>query len=250
MTIRIIKSMQTRLSKLRRQRAFARDFERFTELAGNLPKRFTLRWSDRYPCLNDATSGTDFDRVYVYHTAWAARVLKEIAPKEHVDFSSSLYFVAIASAIAPIRFFDYRPANLKLPEVTCEAGDLMSIPFADQSLPSVSCLHVVEHIGLGRYGDPLDPDGDVKAMRELQRIVAPGGSLIFATPVGKPRICFNAHRIYRAASILEQFSELSLHEFSLIPDRAADGHVIRNASLDLADQQDYGCGCFWFKRPA
>jgi hypothetical protein len=57
-------------------------------------------------------------------------------------------------------------------------------------------MHVIEHIGLGRYGEALDPDGDLKAIRELVRVLAAGGNLLVVVPVGRPRIQFNAHRIY------------------------------------------------------
>src|SRR5207253_10606962 len=69
---------------------------------------------------------------------------------------------------------------------------LLSLPFADRSVESLSCLHVAEHVGLGRYGDELDPEGTVKAARELQRVVAPAGRLYFALPVGRPRTEFRS----------------------------------------------------------
>ena len=46
------------------------------------------------------------------------------------------------------------------------------------------------------YLSPIDPEGDLKAVKELSRVVTKGGSLLFVVPVGKPRIQFNAHRIY------------------------------------------------------
>ncbi len=52
-----------------------------------------------------------------------------------------------------------------------------------------SCMHTIEHIGLGRYGDPLDAVGDQTALSELQRVVAPGGSLLIVVPVATA--CFN-----------------------------------------------------------
>jgi hypothetical protein len=85
-------------------------------------------------------------------------------------------------------------------------------------------------------------------MRELQRVLAPGGSLLFAVPVGQAVIRFNAHRIYSQGQVLAGFPELSLREFTLIPDRAAQGHLWRNAPAAEADRQRYGCGCFWFQR--
>jgi len=207
-------------------------------------------WRQRYPCLGDRTLATNFDRHYIYHPAWAARILAQIGPELHIDISSSLHFVSLVSAFVPVKFYDYRPADLRLSNLTCEKADLLALPFEDQSVHSLSCMHVVEHVGLGRYGDSLDPDGDVKAMRELQRVLALGGSLLFVVPVGRPCIRFNAHRIYSSDQISRCFSELRLEEFTLIPELAEGGPPIRDAGDDRVEQEDYGCGCFWFKKPA
>jgi Caenorhabditis protein of unknown function, DUF268. len=192
---------------------------------------------------------TGFDRHYIYHVAWAARIIKEINPSIQVDISSTLYFCSIISAFIPVKFYDYRPADLVLSGFACEAADLLALPFADGSIHSISCMHVVEHVGLGRYGDPLDPDGDLKAIAELKRVLALNGNLIFVVPVGgTPKIMFNAHRIYSYAQVLEYFSDVELREFALVPDYPNDGGLIRGASKEMADAQKYGCGCFWFKK--
>ena len=108
-------------------------------------------------------------------------------------------------------------------------------------------MHVVEHVGLGRYGDPLDPDGDLKAMAELQRVLAAGGSLLFVVPVGKPKIMFNAHRIYSYEQILSYFNELELKQFALIPDDSRDKGIIQNATSELANAQNMAVAAFGFK---
>ena len=248
--LRIVGLAKSRLRAARNRADFVRDFNRFDELSKASRPRFNLRWADRQPRLGDRTETTDFDRHYVYHTAWAARVLAKTRPSKHVDISSSLYFVTGASAFVPIEFYDFRPADLRLSNLDSRFADLMALPFGDRQVASLSCMHVVEHVGLGRYGDPLDPDGDIKAMRELQRVVAPDGSLLFVTPVGRPQIRFNAHRIYAYDQIRDAFSELRIEEFSLVPDHPVDGGLIENADPAIVSNQRYACGCFWFRRPA
>ena len=230
------------------QRRFRAEFDAFKGLTQKVKKRFRLDWSDRYPCLHDRTATTAFDRHYVYHCAWAARLVAGLQPVYHVDVSSHLYFSTLVSAFVPVRFYDYRPAKVELANLTSEAADLCALPFEDQSVSSLSCMHVVEHIGLGRYGDPLDPDGDLKAMVELTRVLAIDGSLLFVVPVGQPRVMFNAHRIYSYRQIVDYFSELSLEQFAMVPDKADDGGLLVNPPESVADTQRYACGCFWFKR--
>ncbi len=227
--------------------SFVRDLARFSSLNRGAAPRFPLAWQT--PRIGDNTAGTEFDRHYIYHPAWAARILAETRPAEHVDISSSLHFCSMVSAFIPIRFFDYRPAELNLDNLTSEHADLLALPFADMSIRSLSCMHVVEHIGLGRYGDPLDPDGDLKAIAELKRVLAPKGDLLFAIPVGRPRIMFNAHRIYSYSQIRSYFADLDLVDFSLVPDNPEEGGLMRNATEKQSDTQTYACGCFWFTKP-
>jgi SAM-dependent methyltransferase len=226
---------------------FLGDYLRFRKMAKD--GRLSLQWRDRYPCLDERTAVTGFDRHYLYHPAWAARVLADIRPNRHLDISSSLQFCSLVSAFVPVSFFDFRPAEIFLSNLESGQADICALPFADGSIQSLSCMHVVEHVGLGRYGDPLDPDGDLKAMAELKRVLAPGGNLLFVVPVGKPRIQYNAHRIYSYDQVREAFADFDLKEFSLIPDGREDGGLIRNATPEMADRQSYGCGCFWFRRP-
>src|SRR2546423_10328582 len=164
---------------------FRAEFDRFRTLTAASARRLPISWDERRPCLEDRTEHCAFDRHYIYHTAWAARILATSRPARHVDISSSLYFSAIASAFVPIDYYEYRPVNIHLPNLRAATADLHDLPFTDTSVASLSCMHVVEHIGLGRYGDDLDPDGDLKAIAELQRVLAPDGSLLFVVPVGR-----------------------------------------------------------------
>ncbi len=208
-------------------------------------QRFSIDLKDIYPCLTDKIRTTPFDQHYIYHPAWAARVLAKTRPEFHLDFSSILSFSTIVSAFVPVKFYDYRPADMKLSGLESAFADLNKLPFEDNSQPSISCMHTVEHIGLGRYGDPLDATGDLKAIEELKRIVQPEGDLLFVTPLGRPRIDYNAHRVYSFEQIAHYFAPFKLVEFSLIPDA---GGLIENADPALVAMQNYGCGCFWFKK--
>lgn len=228
--------------------AFCIDYHRFRSTSKNrldLP----LVWKNRNPCLYDNTGNTGFDRHYIFHTAWAARVVVQNKPTKHVDISSSLYFCSILSAFIPIEFYDYRPAKLDLDNLHSKGGDLLQLPFQDGSIKSLSCMHVVEHIGLGRYGDTVDSHGDLRAIAELKRVLAPMGDLLFVVPIGRPGVMFNAHRIYSYEQIMQYFSDLTLKEFALIPDDETTGGLMRHANPNLVKEQTYACGCFWFQKP-
>jgi FkbM family methyltransferase len=227
---------------------FADDLARFRELSRHQDRGLPLNAGELQPCLDDRTPSCGFDRHYVYHTAWAARILARTRPARHVDISGTLYFSAIASAFVPVDYYEFRPANLALENLTTAVADLQRLPFPDASIASISCMHVIEHVGLGRYGDPVDPDGDLQAIAELSRVLAPGGSLLFVVPVGRPRVVFNAHRIYSSAQVRGYFGELALQEFALIPDGRHNKGLMLNPSEEFVNAQNYGCGCFWFRR--
>ncbi|WP_406826387.1 beta-1,6-N-acetylglucosaminyltransferase [Pedobacter sp. KACC 23697] len=213
----------------------------------NTLKRFSLDKKNIQPCFFDNIGNTNFDRHYIYHPAWAARILKANAPDKHIDISSSLHFCSMLSAFIPVDFYDYRPANICLENLGSFRADLMNLPFPNDSILSLSCMHTVEHVGLGRYGDPVDYDGDIKAVNELIRVLAYGGTLLFVVPLGaEDSIFFNAHRIYSKSHVLNLFSELHLQEFALIPENGLDGGLVIDPDVELLNRQYYACGCFWF----
>ncbi|HEY6021251.1 MAG TPA: DUF268 domain-containing protein [Candidatus Paceibacterota bacterium] len=231
--------------------AYKRYVQSYLRFKGRLDAKrgFVLAFRDRIPVLNEDTSQTNFDTHYIYHPAWAARIVRKINPHTHVDIASTLTFSSILSAFVPTEFYDLRPASLTLSGLRSGAASLSALPFADNSIESLSCMHTIEHVGLGRYGDPLDPDGDLTAIHELRRVLSPGGSLLFVVPIGTPKISFNAHRVYSYAQIMQYFDGLQLQEFTLIPDNALTVGMIEHATKEQADAQTYGCGCFWFVKP-
>lgn len=233
---------------------FKNDFQKFREMTQNSSQsknRLTINWEDKWPRLHDKSATSDLDLQYTFFVAWAVRKVKEINPKFHVDFSSSLHFATTLSAFIPVKFYDYRPLEVLnvLDNLKSGAADLVNLEnFKDESISCLSSMHVIEHIGLGRYGDPLDPDGDIKAIKELKRVLAKDGDLLFVIPIGQGKVQFNAHRLYKYDQVLEQFADLELQEFSLITDPGAECTFVINATKELSDQQTYSTGCFWFKK--
>ncbi len=192
-----------------------------------------------FPCLGD-DKGHGFDEHYVYHVAWAVRKINEVNPKIHYDISSSLHLCTTLAATIPTKFFDYRKLNLQVPNLLVGRIDI-SVENLDP-VESLSCCHVVEHIGLGRYGDQLDNTGDLKAIQNLKK--SAGKHLFFVVPVGIPCVEFNAERIYSPVYIASLFPEFKCQEFYLIPNNGEKPSVSLIQELDLP----YACGCFHFIR--
>lgn len=200
---------------------------------------------DLHPCLGDWSTHTPFDAHYFYQGAWLARRISAAKIAKHVDIGSSVLTISVLSAQVETTFVDYRPLKASLPGLTSIAGNILDLPFPDDSVESLSCLHVIEHIGLGRYGDPIDPQGSVKAALELQRIVRPGGKLLLSLPVGRERVCFNAHRVHAPTTALGMFPQMRLVEFSYVDD---DGQYHEAKPIEAASHLEYGCGLFQFEK--
>lgn len=233
--------MKFRLKDIPRHVSFLSELWRFERMPGGA----TVPWRDLYPCLHEKTATTSFDTHYFYQDIWAfGKIVRSKAPG-HVDIGSKVDYVGFLTTVTNVTFIDIRPLSARLDNLTNLPGSILAIPSPDGSISSLSCLHVAEHIGLGRYGDPLDPLGTAKACAELRRVLAPGGNLYFGLPVGKPRVCFNAHRIHSTGQILRYFEGLTLLEFSFVDD---GGGFTVNADMAVADSAKYGCGLFHFTK--
>ena len=204
-----------------------------------------IRFMDAHPCLADWRPSTPFDPHYLFQGAWLARHLQKMESARHFDVGSSVMMVSVLSAVAKTVFVDFRPLNVRLTGLFSIAGNITCLPFKSNSIKSLSSLHVIEHIGLGRYGDHLDPEGSIKAAKELERVLAPGGMLYLSLPVGRQRVCFNAHRIISPTQVLGMFAELDLHAFSFVDD---EGNYHEKAKPEYAANCSYGCGMYVFRK--
>lgn len=210
--------------------------------------RFPLRARDFLYSSSDRFAGAGSARGHYFHQdLWAARFLFDRGVKDHVDVGSRVDgFIAHVLPFCKVSYVDIRPLCVEIDGLEFRQGSIVNMPFEDDSVLSLSCLHVIEHIGLGRYGDPIDPEGHLKSASELTRVLKPGGHLLLGTPVGRERLCFDGHRIFDPRTIVDAFCELTLNAFSLIDDTG--NGIIEDASFDLARECEYGCGLFVFEK--
>jgi hypothetical protein len=207
----------------------------------------TVPFVELYPCLKDNTSASQSGRGhYFYQDIWAIGRIVESVPKKHVDVGSRIDgFAGQLSTICEVEYIDLRPVNVQLAQFKMVEGSVTHLPYLDKSIPSISALHVIEHVGLGRYGDHINYQGSRLAARELARVLAVDGRLLVGVPIGKERVAFNAHRIFSPNTILEYFQELQLIEFSVITD---NGKFVRFANPSDYVSSDYACGLYHFTR--
>ena len=164
-----------------------------------------------YPCIGDDSAETFIEPTYFYQDTWAFERIVKCRPLAHVDVGSHHLFVALLSKVVPVTMVDIRPLSLPLGSLHFRKGSILELPFEDGSVSSLSSLCVVEHIGLGRYGDSLNPQGTEKAIMELKRILAPGGHLYLSIPVSDENVIhFNAGRILKLQYVFKLVEPLQV----------------------------------------
>jgi len=189
--------------------------------------------------LKDKTEKTLVEPIYFFQDTWAAQKIFQANPKHHYDIGSAVKTVGIISQFVPTTMIDIRPIDISLDNLFFMKGSILNLPFRNNSIESISPLCVVEHIGLGRYGDVLDPYGSEKAIKELKRVLKKGGNLYFSVPVDKEcRLYFNAHRAFTRNYILELFRDLILLE---------EKYIYGKKVYDKYDKaKGFGTGLFHF----
>ena len=165
-----------------------------------------------YPNFCDKKSTTVIDEYYFYQDVWAAKMAISIKPKKIVDIGSTALLVGFLSQLAETVSIDIRPLTVSLGNLTCKRYSITELPFSDNSIEYINSLCVIEHVGLGRYGDGLDIKGAEKACAELRRVLRQGGYLVASVPLGPSCVVFNAHRIFGRDEFLEMFPGFEIME--------------------------------------
>jgi hypothetical protein len=188
---------------------------------------------------------------YFHQDLLVAQRIFQANPESHADVGSRIDgFVAHVASFRPIDVLDIRPLeNEAHANIRFIQADLMNpVEQLVERYASVSCLHALEHFGLGRYSDPIDPDGHRKGFNGVAKMVRPGGTLYVSVPVGRPRVDFNAHRVFDPADPLEWAAgDFTLTGFDYVDDK---GDLHCGSEPDAARRLEYGCGIYTLVRSA
>jgi hypothetical protein len=226
--------------------------------------RFRSAYSGRLslvPCLHDWNEqGGATDSEYFWQDLLVARWIFEARPHRHVDIGSRVDgFVAHVASFRQIEVFDVRPILTEVPGVVFRQADLTQADFMLQFdgangvglCDSLSCLHAVEHFGLGRYGDPVDPLGYARGIANLARLISARGRLYLSTPIGRERVEFNANWVFDPRTIVRCASSHGLHAERLTVigsgGHPTEGDLSDDRLLELA-RAEYNLGVFVFTK--
>lgn len=236
---RVLKARPGIFKKISLFVAFLASYRKYKKVNKNQNLKF--RFEDLYPRIFDNTETTHVDPIYFYQDTWCAKKIFDNNPSQHFDIGSNHELVGIISQFTPTTMIDIRPLQLVLNELSFIKGDILNLPFKDGEINSLSSICVMEHIGLGRYGDPLDSFGTEKAADELSRVLGKEGNLYISVPVDTENIVyFNAHRTFRRDYILNLFSSLKLIE---------ERYIYGDKVFDHYDpQKGFGTGLYYFKK--
>ena len=215
------------------------------------------------PCFGDRIKESgEVKNEYFWQDLLVARKIFQAQPKKHVDIGSRIDgFVAHVASFRDIEIFDIRPVDVYIPGVLFRQADLMSDNFLsiDTSVKagycdSLSCLHAIEHFGLGRYGDPIDPDGYLRGIKNLCKLLREGGSLYLATPIGKQRVEFNANWVFDPLTIVNAAlaGGLVLDELIVLDQQGGSKTIHKPIATDFKNlaREVYLLGIFCFRKTA
>ena len=188
---------------------------------------------------------------YFAQDIWGGNKIFRNAPERHYDIGSRLDgFIAHLLTFREVYYIDIRPLPYEIPGLHFVQGDATILSgMEDGSIESLSCLHAMEHFGLGRYGDKINPDAYRKAAESMQRVLRKGGHLYIGVPIGPAdRLLFNAHRIFSVQTVLSLFEGMALRDIAIVEPEGVAAKPI--GGQDYQDIQEDSCGLFEFVKTA
>jgi hypothetical protein len=210
---------------------------------------------DIEPKLGDFNENAGSLGEYFWQDLYVAKKVLDLNPKRHIDVGSRIDgFVAHLACVRKMEVLDIRPLPFQIPNIIFHQIDILNLPESFfESADCVTCLHTIEHFGLGRYGDQIDPDAWKKGFENISKLVKNKGKLIISTPIGFQRVKFNAHRVFHPATIAQhgQILGLNLESFAWLK---PNGNGVWNESKNyeqefcITGNQKYSLGIFFFEK--
>ena len=212
-----------------------------------------------FPYLQDRNEESGaINSEYFWQDLIVAKWIFELNPKKHVDIGSRVDgFVAHVASYREIEVIDVRPIKSTIPNVIFKQGNMMDENFLDNNnglcleyCDSLSCLHTIEHFGLGRYGDPIDPLGYRKGIINMLSLIKKGGIFYLSTPIGIERVEFNANWIFSPINIINlvKSNGFILKKFNIYNNGIIKEININDLSLDELSKENYNLGIFIFEK--
>ncbi len=140
--------------------------------------------------------------------------------------------------------------------ITAIQGDVLTHDFPPESFDWIVSVSAIEHTGPGHYGDPVDHDGDSKAMRRAWGWLKPGGLMFFDVPwnAGEDayQVVGTSHRVYDSDALRSRVVPDPPVGW---PERMCIAHKKRVTELVLkpprlgGGEDFYYCG-IWLRKPA
>ncbi len=240
---------------------FGLDLRRFLRSILGIPRyisdwrRFRKNYSGTMtflPCLHDwHEEGGTASGEYFWQDLYVAQRIYGANPKKHVDIGSRVDgFAAHVASFREVEVFDIRPLTANVPGMRFRQADLMNpVDLPEEYCDSLSCLHALEHFGLGRYGDPIDTQGHVTGLRNMAKILKPEGTFYLSSPIGQARVEFNGQRVFNPRELIEIAAEhgLTLKKFASVQ---LGGALIEatapESGIDALENIHYALGIFTF----
>lgn len=197
-----------------------------------------------YPCLGDNLQSQSAHSAYFYQDCWAARQVFRENPAFVVDIGSTVLLSGILSQFTPCVSLDIRPIRAALEGLYPVQASTLRLPFGNDKIPCVTTMCVLEHVGLGRYGDSINPRGTEDAVAEISRVVMPGGTVTYSVPVGREVNEFNAHRRFAYLHASSFFEGWELVDSCILTPNPVS-HMSEGMLRDHGDP----VACFCYRKP-
>jgi hypothetical protein len=203
-----------------------------------------------YPCLEDAENESGVASGHYFHQdLLVAGMVFENKPVKHVDIGSRIDgFVAHLASFREVEVFDIRELSNTIPNIHFRRFNLIAEDFdLKDYCDSLSCLHALEHFGLGRYGDEINYEGHLIGWENMYKLLKKGGKLYFSVPIGPQRIEFNAHRVFSMNYLLGLIGDrYKVDSFSYVDDKGnlLSKVPLEKSGIDKNFSCNYGCGIF------